>query len=186
VILNCDHVAILAVDLEVVTKTLPSWLTVHDPETHPGEGTVERYVRPEEDAAPSLLLLQPIQVGPYATAMEKRGPGLHHIGCSTNSIDDAVRHFDRHGLLVHPISLKTCSNKIVWLCRPGVPFLVELYEAAEATQAHHEPMGIRVPASRMREHEVIDLVPSTVVEAGSEDEIELRWGDRVCTIGLGN
>lgn len=33
--------------------------------------------------------------------------------------------------MLHPYSLRSLSNRVVWMCRPGVPFLVEIQEESE-------------------------------------------------------
>lgn len=42
-----------------------------------GEGTLEIYI--EREKGNSLLLMEPIRAGAYQHALEKRGPGLHHL-----------------------------------------------------------------------------------------------------------
>jgi len=47
-------------------------------ETWEGEGTLEIYVGPPEATA-RLLLMEAVKDGAYRRALQKRGPGLHHI-----------------------------------------------------------------------------------------------------------
>lgn len=181
-ILNFDHMAILTSDLEAVASRLPTWLTLHDPEKHAAEGTLERYVCPESDSDPSLLLIQAIQDGPYSTALKKRGPGLHHIACSTDSIDGAIQHFASHGMLLHPISLKTYARQEAWMCRPGIPFLLELSETPSIAQVTQQPTLLQLPGSRTGDHDPIHFVPNAVITTGPCDTIELQIGDNTCNI----
>ncbi|MEL7238718.1 MAG: VOC family protein, partial [Planctomycetota bacterium] len=83
-----DHVAILVRSIEDTVERLgqldaPSG----EIEAFPGEGTRELYLG-EPGRAGRLLLLQPLgDSGPYARAMAKRGPGLHHVAFRTRDID---------------------------------------------------------------------------------------------------
>ncbi|MFK7802572.1 MAG: hypothetical protein AB8G95_13140 [Anaerolineae bacterium] len=177
-ILNFDHIAILATDIKGVASTLPAWLTCHELEKHSAEGTLEQYVTSPSESDPSLLLLQPIQDGPYATALKKRGSGLHHLACSTDSIDDAVSHFAGQGLLLHPISLKTYPKRVVWMCRPGIPFLIELFESKGVSQLTQLQTQLQLPASQVGDCDPIHFIPNTVVTAGPSKDIELQIGDK--------
>lgn len=95
-------------------------------EDFPSEGTREVYVGPPSSDA-LLLLMEAIGPGPYRTALEKRGPGLHHVGVNVASIDDYVASLAGTGWLVHPASIRTLARrKTVCLARPGLGALVEV------------------------------------------------------------
>ena len=112
-ILNLDHIAILTLNLSATASQLSEGLIPENPEQQPAEGTLEQYVCLPSDTAPALLLMQAVDDGPYRTALKKRGPGLHHLGFTTDSIDKAVQHFHRRGLLLHPHrSLKNLPGQI--------------------------------------------------------------------------
>lgn len=142
-----DHIAFVTSDLQAIAQSLPDSCIRFPVETHPAEGTKEQYIDPTGDGGPLLLLMQPIGAGPYQSALNKRGPGLHHIGATTPSIVAAMPHIEQHRLLLHPISLHTYANPTptVWLCRPGVPFLVELWER-DAPQTPGSPARLNAPA----------------------------------------
>ncbi len=53
-------------------------------DTFEAEGTKEIYVN--YGNAGSLLLMEAIGPGPYQRALEKRGPGLHHIAVDVEKI----------------------------------------------------------------------------------------------------
>jgi len=80
-------------------------------------------------------------------------------------------------LLLHPISLQTHKFGVVWLCRPGVPFLVELMENPEHSAFDKTtirlPVGTRIPpfASTLLSNLMIetDDIPKIGVTAGDID-----------------
>jgi len=125
--IKLDHIAILTTSLERCVGQLPAGFRHHGIEEQPAEGTREQYVSTQIEGGPALLFLEAVQPGPYQTALEKRGPGLHHLGCTTDSLDEAIERFSGLGLLLHPVSLTTYPKGGVWLCRPSVPYLIELY-----------------------------------------------------------
>lgn len=128
-----DHIAFLSADLHRQSDALPAFCRKQPIASFPAEGTREQYVELAADA-PQLLLLQPIAAGPYARALTKRGPGLHHLGATTASIQALVPTLSAQGLLLHPISIQTLAQGVVWLCRPGLPFLIELVERADGPE----------------------------------------------------
>lgn len=148
--MTVDHIAFLIRQLETMTGLLPEFCTAAPVECFPGEGTREQYVEVAGTKAPRLLLIQPTDQGPYLNAMKKRGPGLHHIGCFTGSIKEMLPHFTKHRLLLHPISIDTIQHGTVWLCRPELPFLIELTEKEEPEKSSLQtemllPSSIKVP-----------------------------------------
>lgn len=179
-ILSLDHVAILVADVDATAAGLPAWLRVHGAEEHPGEGTRERYACPASDDDPALLLLQAVEDGPYRAALEKRGPGLHHLACNTDALEAAVRYFAGHGMLLHPISIETLKRRVVWLCRPGFPFLLELCERSGLESRPQTQLTLRLPAGSARVP--VEFVPSARVTSGGDGLIHLRLGDASCRI----
>lgn len=119
-----DHVALLVRDLEQSLAQIRDLDVVTGPiEEFPGEGTREVYVGAEAHSA-RLLFIQPLgDHGPYARAMLKRGPGLHHIAVAMPEPLTCADHLP--GWLVHPASLGGAGQEL-WLARPGVPCLLEL------------------------------------------------------------
>jgi hypothetical protein len=97
-------------------------------EDFPSEGTREVYVgRPANDAL--LLLMEAIGPGPYRNALEKRGPGLHHVAVNVASLDDYTASLAGSGWLLHPASLHTLAHrKTVYLARPGLGALIEVQQ----------------------------------------------------------
>lgn len=96
------------------------------------EGTREVYVGPPANEA-LLLLMEAIGPGPYRNALEKRGPGLHHVAVNVASIDEYVASLAGSGWLLHPASLRTLARrKTVYLARPGLRALIEVQQRARS------------------------------------------------------
>ncbi len=183
-ILNLDHIAVLVTDVKAAAATLPDWLTRHELEEQPAEGTLEQYACPPADSDPCLLLMEAVKSGPYETAMTKRGPGLHHLAYNTDSITDAALQLGKHGLLLHPMSLKSQSMGVVWMCRPGIPFLLELTESADIAAANQNPTVIELPVDRFGEMAPIDFLPNVSMTRGSKNALVIRLADAECVLDL--
>ena len=121
-----DHVALLVEDIErAVAGARMLGLQVEDPASFPGEGTREAYAGPP-GAPAKLLLMAAAGPGPYARALEKRGPGLHHLALVTPDPLGLVRA--ARGWLLHPASLDPdgTPRATLWLARPGIGALLEV------------------------------------------------------------
>jgi hypothetical protein len=175
-IIRLDHIAILTTSLEKTVGKLPVSFTPQAVEEQPKEGTREQYVRWPSDTGPSLLFMEPSHEGPYQRALEKRGPGLHHLGCVTDNLEDAVHYFAKQTLLLHPISLKTYNNRTVWMCRPGVPFLLELYQSSEIIMEGADRVSIDLPASSPG-MATIGFIPGTEVRFSANKQIAISIGN---------
>ena len=142
----CDRVALLVRSIEPILESLKALqLTVGRIQTVDARGTRELYLG---DAGRSgrLLLVQPIDdESPYARALARRGPGLHHIAFTTPD----ARGFTRahpHWLL-HPHSLESFpATGSLWLARPGIGTLVEVRqgEVSYADKPVVERLEVRV------------------------------------------
>jgi len=95
-------------------------------EDFPKEGTREVYVgMPANEGL--LLLMEAIGPGPYQTALDKRGSGLHHIAINVESVEGYVANLAGSGWLLHPMSLHTLAHQnTVYLARPGLRTLIEV------------------------------------------------------------
>lgn len=134
-----SHVALVVVSLEATRARLerlsPAFADVED---QPSERVRELYVG--LDSSASLLLCQPVDdQGPYARALAKRGPGLHHIGVSVPSTEDYAA-----GLLAAGAKVCLRSDGQVWLSRPGFHTLIEACEMPE-TDAAPFVTGVEIP-----------------------------------------
>lgn len=171
--ISLDHIAVLTASLESCAEQLPTGYDPLEIEFQPGEGTREQYVLHRVEGAPSLLFMEPVEPGPYQRAMEKRGPGLHHLGYVTDSLNEAVELFSVSGLLLHPISLRTHSSGVVWMCRPGVPFLVELCGSLEQAGGSGIPVEIGLPVNVTVHNLCHGSLPGVVVGSSGDDAIRL-------------
>ncbi len=173
-ILKLDHISVLLRSIVAAQAKLPSELILHEIETFESEGTKEQYIDLSESDDRRLLLMEAIGDGPYKRALQKRGPGLHHFGCATDNLNKAVDHFSQFGLLLHPISLNTLKNSVVWMCRPGVPFLIELYESPELTTENEYLLSIQM---RNLPQLKIDWIPGLKLIRSSSPHIHISLGD---------
>jgi len=176
--MQTNHIAVLVRDLEAVVNSLPDYCKRQSVETQPSEGTREQYVEVYGDSV-SLLFVQPLGTeGPYARALTKRGPGLHHIGCITPSIRKEV---SRQNLLLHPVSLDTFQKGVVWLCKPGLPFLVELMEA-KGPDVPLEPCRLLLPQRCIVPSKMQTLSSNLTIANTSENVLFFEIGGRTIRI----
>lgn len=174
-----DHIAFLTADLIRQSEALPDFCQKQEIESFPAEGTQEQYIQLTEQS-PKLLLLQPIAEGPYARALAKRGPGLHHLGVSTASIEKRIPQLTQHGLFLHPISIQTLKQGTVWLCRPGMPFLIEVFESD--ADHHADPFELALPASSQLPESLSDLFSNLQLSLASTEQLELRINQQLISL----
>jgi catechol 2,3-dioxygenase-like lactoylglutathione lyase family enzyme len=184
-LLKLDHLGILTTSLERCAAQIPGAFEMEEVEEQPAEGTREQYVVGSAGEHPHLLLLEPVAPGPYRRAMDKRGPGLHHLGCHTDDLDSAIEHLAARGLLLHSVSLSTYAKGVVWMCRPGIPFLVELYQPSEFGGGAGSQVGISMPHSAGAVHVPLDLIPNVSVVQGSEPALRIESSGLEFTIDPG-
>lgn len=123
-----SHVAILVPSVRKAADFLRRYdFQIGKEEEWDGEGTKEIYV--EREKSNSLLLMEPIKPGAYQRAMDKRGPGLHHLAIDVLRLDDYLESLAGSGWLLHPISIETMKKtRTAYLSRPGFPALIEVQE----------------------------------------------------------
>lgn len=125
-----DHIAFLTPSLDDARRALADLdLAQQAVESFPAEGTRECYLGAPERVG-RILLVEPAGEGPYADAMVRRGPGLHHVALTVEDLDAFVADVvDGSGWLVHPRSFETKrTSNTIWLARPGVQALIECFE----------------------------------------------------------
>ena len=82
-----NHIAILVESIDsIVAKDMFATEFIGKVEEFPSEGTRELYVGATSQMG-KLLFMEAIGVGPYKTALNKRGVGLHHIALDVLNID---------------------------------------------------------------------------------------------------
>jgi hypothetical protein len=127
--------------------------------------------------------MQPYKDGPYQRALEKRGPGLHHLACVTDHLESAVEYFAKQGLLLHPISLTTHPKGTVWMCRPRIPFLLELYQSSDPIPENGADVFIDLPRSAMAMPS-IEFIPNTIIRSADDSHIKISSSDQALSIDL--
>lgn len=145
---SLSHVALLVSSVEASAKYL-NFLGIEtgEPETFESEGTKEIYVGSYASESGLLLLLEPISEGPYARAMKKRGPGLHHIAIDVLNLTDAVREAQAIGWKLHSASAETMKYGTAWLYLEGVPTLIEVHQKKELSMKPQKVSKIEFPLS---------------------------------------
>lgn len=126
-----NHVAILVPSVNKALKFLSKFnFEIGQINEFESEGTREVYVG--GNCSNTLLLMEAIKDGPYKRALEKRGPGLHHLAIDVENLENFISKISGSGWLLHPMSLQTIKNsKTVYLARPGFPALIEVQEKSE-------------------------------------------------------
>lgn len=126
-----SHVALLVRSVDKTADFLRGFgFHIEPTEEWDGEGTKEIYV--EKDHFNSLLLMEPIKPGAYQRAMEKRGPGLHHLAIDVPKLEEFLLSIAGSGWLLHPRSIETISRvRTAYLSRPGFPSLIEVQEKSD-------------------------------------------------------
>lgn len=131
-----SHIAFLVASVREAAK-IPEKLgfPIGPAESWEGEGTLEIYVGESSHTA-RLLLMEPEKDGAYKRALQKRGPGLHHIAVNVLNLESYILSLAGSGWLLHPQSIATMKQvKTAYLARPGFPGLIEVQERERLTDA---------------------------------------------------
>jgi methylmalonyl-CoA/ethylmalonyl-CoA epimerase len=125
-----NHVALLVPSVKKSAAVLAAYrFPIGPAEEWEGEGTLEVYVGDQSAKSGLLLLMEPVKEGAYARAMQKRGPGLHHLAVDVLDLGGFIDGLSGSGWLLHPKSLKTIKDtQTAYLARPGTPMLIEVQE----------------------------------------------------------
>lgn len=143
---SLSHVALLVSSVEASAKYLNSiGIETGEPETFESEGTKEIYVGSYASESGLLLLLEPISEGPYARAMKKRGPGLHHIAIDVLNLTEAVREAQTIGWKLHSASAETMKYGTAWLYLEGVPTLIEVHQKKQFSTKPQKVSKVELP-----------------------------------------
>lgn len=162
-----NHTAILVNDIHETLSVLPVDCVQGEIEEFKSEGTKEVYVNSSGVNASSLLLIQAIGPGPYQSSSQNRGPGLHHICITVEEITSyGDELMDKH-LFLHPLSLKTIKRNIIWLCRPGIPFLIEVVQNVSAVpvQPAYFVKHVEVPMDSWSRNIVNGILGNFVIQS---------------------
>jgi len=166
-----NHVAILVRSVSTAAKITRSFGFFDGPSSFwEGEGTQEIYVG-EKSKTGLLLLMEPVRDGAYSRALQKRGPGLHHIAIDVLNLEDYILSLAGSGWLIHPQSLKTMkSARTAYLARPGVPTLIEVQERDAIPDRQSFIRAVEVPiqvsdSGLLNALGVTEIHPSTTSQA---------------------
>jgi hypothetical protein len=100
-------------------------------------------------------------------------------------IEREIAEGNTQRLLLHPISLRTRECGVVWLCRPGVPYLVELMQNPEESGKSHGKAVVRLPVGTPIPQFAKALSANLTLEAGNDPTIGLRIADIEISIDPG-
>lgn len=186
---HLDHIALVVRELEpALARCQAAGLPAGPIEDFPAEGTREVYLGDSTGSA-LLLLMQPTSdEGPYARALRKRGPGLHHVALRVPQLERFAREL--RGWLLHPASLETlASSRTVWLARPGVGALVEVCEGrADPGPPAIEALELPLLDAGLRERLVLGADGDPIAGLGWTDgaarlRIAERWHAVAALVG---
>lgn len=140
-----SHVALLVPSVRRAAAFLhPYGLSIGKEAEFPGEGTREIYVN--FGMGNSLLLVEPAGPGPYQRAMEKRGPGLHHLAVDVLDLEEFLAALPGSGWSLHPVSADTIKRtRTAWLFRRGFHGLVEVQERASLLTGPLFVSAVQIP-----------------------------------------
>jgi hypothetical protein len=137
-----SHVAILVPSVRKAADRLAKFdFKIGEEEFFDGEGTKEIYV--EHGKPNSLLLMEGYKPGAYQRALQKRGPGLHHLAIDVLNLETYIESLAGTGWLLHPKSLKSIKEfATAYLARPGFPGMVEVQERPDLMEGTPFVSGI--------------------------------------------
>lgn len=159
-----DHVALLVRNLAASRNASASLgFAVQHVQSFPE--TIETYIG-EAGRNARLLLMQASGPGSYQRALEKRGPGVHHLGVIVPSIKTFLTQIKGTGWFIHPVSAsKIETGGDVYLARPGAPLL----EVSQAEPCKPAPLAPVVENVR------IHLSPEVAAKLSCLGIPELTW-----------
>ena len=97
--IQLNHIALLVRSARSGAGLLKKYGLVTGPlQTWEGEGTLEVYAG-EESLSARLLLMEAVKSGAYARALEKRGPGLHHLAVDVPDLGSYIAGLSGSGWL---------------------------------------------------------------------------------------
>jgi hypothetical protein len=143
-----DHLALVVRDLDAsLHKSMSLGFEIQ--KAQPFEDTKCRECYVGEPKRPArLLFMQPTAPGSYQRTLDKRGPGLHHLGLVVPCVPSFLDALGGSGWFIHPSSLGRIQLRDkgpIYLVRPGAP-LVEVNESEPTKPAPLAPVveGVRV------------------------------------------
>jgi hypothetical protein len=181
--ISLSHVALLVPSVDAAAEFLRS---LGFPQRAPDlfKETREIYVGDLTTHSSTLLLMEPAGEGSYTKALQKRGPGLHHIAVDVLNLESYIQSISNSGWLLHPKSLQMMKDsQTAYLCRPGVPTLIELQEK---TGLDENPMfveAVQIPGLSEKELGMFRTLGLKTVSTGAAELLltvagqQVRFGD---------
>lgn len=171
-----SHIAFLVPSLEEAVKAPKELgLFIHPQDSF--EETIEIYVG-EDDFDGRLLLMAAKETGSYRKALEKRGPGLHHIAVDVLNLEKYISSLSGSGWLLHLNSLDTIQQfRGVYLARPGFPGLIEVQEKKEISKAPAFISKFEVPFND-QQMRMIEALGITEIEKSKDSSYWLTCQDK--------
>lgn len=156
--IQLNHIAILTSSVEIAADHCRKLnFDIGPTEIWDGEGTKEIYVGSKEFTN-RLLLMEPVQPGAYQRAIDKRGPGLHHIAIDVLDVESFMSGLSGSGWFLHSNSLKTFKKtQTVWLVRPGMEVLIEVQQREALSSKAHFITRIEMPLT-LKGHEMMAAI----------------------------
>jgi hypothetical protein len=94
-----------------------------------------------------------------------------------SDLDRFIEGLAGSGWYLHPHSLRTIrDSRTAWLARPGTPFLVEVQEREDSSEALPLVTRLEVPLSD-REREMISALGIEQVTPSSDNHIWIGFGE---------
>lgn len=159
-----NHIALLVRSVDQAANILAKYgFLIGSKEEWDGEGTAEIYVG-NTDWSAKLLLMGPVKVGAYSKAMEKRGPGLHHIAIDVSDLEEYILALAGSGWYLHLKSLESIKKtRTAWLARPGTAMLIEVQERQDFEDTPSLIKRIEIPLSDRERSMVNALALNTIL-----------------------
>jgi hypothetical protein len=144
---HLTHTAILVHSVDRVAEFFAKkGFHLNPPEVFENEGTREIYVGDFDRESSKVLLVEPHGLGPYQRPLQKRGPGLHHLGIDVENLVEYCTGLGRVGWLLHSYSLLSASKfQTAYLVRPGVSLMLEVRGARAKKYPPSLLLGLRIP-----------------------------------------
>ncbi len=171
-----SHVAILVPSVEKAAKYLQKYDFLIG-SVDEFEGTREIYV--QYCQGNPLLLMEPKGNGSYSRALDKRGPGLHHLAIDVLDLNAYLKSINGSGWLLHLSSIESIKeHKTAYLARPGFPSLIEVQEKESLSDAplFVEKIDVAFDPKKIELVKAIGL--ESILNPSSENVIQLA-GKRI-------
>lgn len=164
-----NHVALVLPDVEFAANELKKYnFKVGEIDLFESMGTKEIYI--ESDKSASLLLMQPTKDGSYQRALNKRGPGIHHIAIDVLNLDQFITDLPQTGWSLHSNSAKSIKDlQVAWLFKPGFPSLIEVSETKKFSTSTEFVGGIKLSTTIQNQRFIDALSLNHFVEITNDE-----------------